>query len=116
MLGILILVKRKDLTGFSQNLSGLNKNGETMLRKTLIITLLLVLLAGCAPQATPTTAPAPTEIPATEAPATFAPGEGALTAPPQTFTDGLDRQVTLEGGIATRIVSLAPEIDASDRP
>lgn len=79
-----------------------------MLRKTLIITLLLVLLAGCAPQATPTTAPVPTEIPATEAPATFAPGEGALTAPPQTFTDGLDRQVTLEGGIATRIVSLAP--------
>ena len=79
-----------------------------MLRKFLLVTLLITLLAACAPQATPTTAPAPTEIPATEAPATVAPGEGALTAPPQTFTDGLDRQVTLEGGIATRIVSLAP--------
>jgi len=62
-----------------------------MLRKILVIVLLITLLAACAPQATP---------------ATVAPGD--LTAPPQTFTDGLDRQVTLEGGVASRIVSLAP--------
>src|SRR5215211_2347485 len=62
-----------------------------MLRKTLILTLFLVLVAACSPQASP---------------ATVAPGD--LTAPPQTFTDGLNRQVTLDGGIASRVVSLAP--------
>lgn len=62
-----------------------------MLRKILVIVLLITLLAACAPQATP---------------ATVAPGD--LTAPSQTFTDGLGRQVTLEGGVASRIVSLAP--------
>jgi iron complex transport system substrate-binding protein len=61
-----------------------------MLRKFLLVTLLITWLAACAPQAAPTVAP------------------GDLTAPPQTFTDGLDRQVTLPGGIASRIVSLAP--------
>lgn len=55
-----------------------------MLRKTLLLTLLLALLTACAPQAAPTTAPA------------------ALT-----FTDGLGREVTLDGP-AQRIVSMAP--------
>lgn len=77
-----------------------------MLRRFLLITLWITLLAACAPRATPTTAPTLTEVPATEVPATIAPGD--LTAPPQSFTDGLNRQVTLEGGIASRIVSLAP--------
>ena len=40
-----------------------------MLRKTLLITLLIVLLTACAPQATPTVAPVATEIVATQAPA-----------------------------------------------
>ena len=89
MLGILILVKGKDLTGFYnkydlQNLSGLNRIGETMLRKFLFITLLVALLAACAPQAAAT----PTSV-------------------NLTFTDGLDREVTLNG-IPQRIVSLAP--------
>ncbi|MCI0556714.1 MAG: cobalamin-binding protein [Anaerolineae bacterium] len=55
-----------------------------MLRKTLLFTLLLVLLAACAPQATPTPA--------------------ALT-----FTDGLGREVKLEGP-AQRVISLAPSL------
>ena len=53
-----------------------------MIRKFLLVTLLIGLLAACSPQATPTTA--------------------ALT-----FTDGLDRNVTLNGP-AQRVVSLAP--------
>jgi iron complex transport system substrate-binding protein len=53
-----------------------------MLRKFILITLLIGLLTACSPQATPTAA--------------------ALT-----FTDGLSRQVTLNGP-AQRIVSLAP--------
>lgn len=53
-----------------------------MLRKLLLWTLLVTLLAACAPQATPT----------------------AVTL---TFTDGLGRQVTLQGP-AQHIVSLAP--------
>ncbi|HSL41966.1 MAG TPA: ABC transporter substrate-binding protein [Anaerolineales bacterium] len=61
-----------------------------MLRKILFLTLLIILLAACAPQAAATVAP------------------GDLTAPPQTFTDGLGREVTLAGGVATRVVSLAP--------
>jgi iron complex transport system substrate-binding protein len=55
-----------------------------MLRKILIVTLLITLMAACAPQATATPAPA------------------ALT-----FTDGLGREVTLSGP-AQRVISLAP--------
>jgi len=57
-----------------------------MLRKTLLFTLLLVLLTACAPQATE----APTAVPA------------ALT-----FTDGLGREIKLDGP-AQRVISLAP--------
>ncbi|MDQ3004551.1 MAG: cobalamin-binding protein [Chloroflexota bacterium] len=53
-----------------------------MLRKTLLFALLIVLLTACAPQATPTSS--------------------ALT-----FTDGLGRQIKLDGP-AQRVVSLAP--------
>ncbi len=53
-----------------------------MLRKTLLFTLLLVLLTACAPQATPTTT--------------------ALT-----FTDGLGREIKLDGR-AQRVLSMAP--------
>jgi len=53
-----------------------------MLRKTLLFTLLIVLLTACAPQATPT----PTAL---------------------TFTDGLGREITLDGP-AQSVVSLAP--------
>jgi iron complex transport system substrate-binding protein len=53
-----------------------------MLRKTLLFTLLLALLTACAPQATPT-------------PATL------------TFTDGLGREISLNGP-AQKIISLAP--------
>jgi iron complex transport system substrate-binding protein len=52
-----------------------------MLRKFLLITLLIALMTACAPQATPTSAPA--------------------------LTDGLGREITLTGP-AQRIVSLAP--------
>jgi iron complex transport system substrate-binding protein len=58
-----------------------------MLRKILLITLLISLMTACASQATPTTAPI---VPSTI-----------------TFTDGLGRDITLEGP-AQRIVSLAP--------
>jgi iron complex transport system substrate-binding protein len=76
-----------------------------MLRKTLLFTLLIVLLAACAPQATATPAPVATEVPATEAPATQAPTEPASAA--LTFTDGLGREITLNGP-AQRVISLAP--------
>ncbi len=106
MLGILILIT-KDLTGLQmssfnrtplqtksiqpkrirENLSGLTQHsGETMLRKTLILTLLLALMTACAPQATPTVAPVATDI---------------------ILTDGLGREVKLAGA-AQRVVSLAP--------
>jgi iron complex transport system substrate-binding protein len=82
-----------------------------MLRKFLLITLLITLLAACAPQATPTSAPVTTEIPATEVIATEAPATQAATEPAAetalTVTDGLGREVTLNG-IPQRIVSLAP--------
>ena len=55
-----------------------------MSRKFLLITLLITLLTACAPQATPT------EL-----------------ATALTFTDGLGRQVALEG-LAQHVVSLAP--------
>lgn len=82
-----------------------------MLRRILLITLLITLLAACAPQATPTAAPVATEPPATESPAT----EAALTEAPTedsvgttlTVTDGLGREVTLDG-VPQRIISLAP--------
>jgi iron complex transport system substrate-binding protein len=66
-----------------------------MSRKLLLFTLLVALLAACAPQAAPGTAPT------TDA-ATSSPVEAPLT-----FTDGLGREVTLDGP-AQRIVSLAP--------
>ncbi|HET9914918.1 MAG TPA: cobalamin-binding protein, partial [Anaerolineales bacterium] len=69
-----------------------------MLRKVLLVTLLIALMAACTPQATPTTAPVATEAPATEAPA---------DSTTLTFTDGLGRTVTLDGP-AQRIVSIAP--------
>jgi iron complex transport system substrate-binding protein len=55
-----------------------------MLRNVLLATFFIALLAACAPQATPTAAPA------------------ALT-----FTDGLGREVMLDGP-AQRIISIAP--------
>jgi iron complex transport system substrate-binding protein len=55
-----------------------------MLRKTLLSTLLVMLLTACAPQAAPTSAPATL-----------------------TFTDGLGREITLDGP-AQRIISMAP--------
>jgi iron complex transport system substrate-binding protein len=55
-----------------------------MLRKILLITLLLGLMAACAPQATPIATPATS-----------------------TFTDGLGREITISGP-AQRVVSMAP--------
>ncbi|MFN8384374.1 MAG: cobalamin-binding protein [Anaerolineales bacterium] len=72
-----------------------------MLRKTLILTLLFALaITGCAPASTPTETPAPvaTEISATEAP---------IATSGLTFTDGLGREVKLDGP-AQHIISLAP--------
>ncbi len=57
-----------------------------MLRKFLLVTLLIALLAACSPQAAPTTAPAPATL---------------------TFTDGLGREIILNGP-AQHIISLAP--------
>ena len=76
-----------------------------MLRKFFVLTLLIALLAACAPQATATVAPAATDAPATQA-ATAVP---ATEAAGITLTDGLGREVKLEGP-AQRIVSLAPSI------
>jgi iron complex transport system substrate-binding protein len=72
-----------------------------MLRKILLVTLLIALLGACAPQTTPTPAPVATEVAATEVP-TDATVAGTLT-----FTDGLGREITLDGP-AQRILSLAP--------
>lgn len=77
-----------------------------MLRKTLILTLLIALLAACAPQTTPVVDSAPTESPATEAVLTEAPTEAPASAS-LTFTDGLGREVTLAAP-AQHIVSIAP--------
>ncbi|MFN8463264.1 MAG: cobalamin-binding protein [Anaerolineales bacterium] len=76
-----------------------------MLRKFFVLTLLIALLAACAPQVTATVAPAATDAPATQA-ATAVP---ATEAAGITLTDGLGREVKLEGP-AQRIVSLAPSI------
>ena len=81
-----------------------------MYRKTLLITILIMLLTACAPQATPTVvsspqgAPTATEIVVTEAAMTEAP-----TAAPTgiTLTDGIGREVKLDAP-AQHIVSLAP--------
>ena len=72
-----------------------------MLRKTFILTLLIAMLAACAPQSTPTVEPVSTDVPASEAAPTEAVAEGL------TFTDGLGREVTLAAP-AQRVVSLAP--------
>lgn len=79
-----------------------------MFRKfPLVFLTFALLLAACAPAATP--APAPTAVPATEAPApepTTAPTE--IPAPvAETFTDGLGREVSLTLP-AQKIVSIAP--------
>jgi iron complex transport system substrate-binding protein len=77
-----------------------------MLRKILLVTLLITLLTACAPQATPTVAPAATAAPTmTEAPATEAPTEPVATT--LSVTDGLGREIALNGP-AQHIVSLAP--------
>ena len=77
-----------------------------MLRKLLLVTLLVTLLAACAPPSTPTAAPAPTEMPATQAPATEASTEPAVETP-LIVTDGLGREVTINE-TPQRIISLAP--------
>jgi iron complex transport system substrate-binding protein len=74
---------------------------KNMLRKIFVLTLLTVLLFGCAPAvtSTPTSIPTVTLAPAT---ATVAPEPTAIT-----LTDGLGRTVTLTHP-AQRIVSMAP--------
>ncbi|HEY5731443.1 MAG TPA: cobalamin-binding protein [Anaerolineales bacterium] len=78
-----------------------------MLRKALLLTLLIALLAACTPQAAPVVDSVPTNIPAIPssqgAEAVSVPTE----APAMTYTDGLGREITLEG-TPQRIVSLAP--------
>jgi iron complex transport system substrate-binding protein len=78
-----------------------------MLRKILLVTLLVALMTACASQATPTSAPVATEVTTTEAVATEAPVTEAPSASTLTFTDGLGREVTLNGP-AQQIVSIAP--------
>ncbi|MBN8581761.1 MAG: cobalamin-binding protein [Anaerolineae bacterium] len=75
-----------------------------MFRKTLVLTLLIALLAACAPtpQTTPVVDSAPTEVASTEAVAT----ESAAYL---VTSDGLGREVTLTAP-AQRVVSLAPSI------
>ncbi|MFN8432701.1 MAG: cobalamin-binding protein [Anaerolineales bacterium] len=74
-----------------------------MFRKNLILTLLIALVAACAPapQPTATAVPASTEISVTDVVPTEAVAEGL------SFTDGLGREVTLTAP-AQRVVSLAP--------
>ena len=74
-----------------------------MFRKTFILTLLIALLAACAPaaQPTPTAAPVSTEISVTDVVPTETVADGL------SFTDGLGREVTLAAP-AQRVVSLAP--------
>ncbi|MCL4260035.1 MAG: cobalamin-binding protein [Anaerolineales bacterium] len=76
-----------------------------MLRKFFALTLLIALLAACAPQATAAVAPAATEVPATQAATAIPTAEAAGIV----FTDGLGHEVKLEGP-AQRVVSLAPSI------
>jgi iron complex transport system substrate-binding protein len=78
-----------------------------MFRKTFILTLLIALLAACAPtQTTPVVDSAPTEAAATEAVATEAVAE---TEAYLVTSDGFGREVTLAAP-AQRVVSLAPSI------
>jgi iron complex transport system substrate-binding protein len=79
-----------------------------MFRKTIVLTLLIALLIGCAPaaQTTPVVDSAPTEVAATEAVATEAPTESAAYL---VTSDGLGREVTLAAP-AQRVVSLAPSV------
>lgn len=76
-----------------------------MFRKNLILTLLIALVAACAPapQPTATVVPVSTEISVTDVVATEAVAEGL------SFTDGLGREVTLIAP-AQRIVALAPSL------
>ncbi len=74
-----------------------------MARKFFVLTLLIALLTACAPQATPTVAPAVSESPATQA-ATDVP---ATEAAGITLVDGLRREIQLADP-AQRVVSLAP--------
>ncbi len=73
-----------------------------MLRKTLLLTLLIALMAAgaCAPQPAPTVDSSPSEVVATQAVATEAVSS-------RTLVDGLGREITLDEP-AQRIVSLAP--------
>jgi iron complex transport system substrate-binding protein len=78
-----------------------------MFRKLIIVLVgLTLLLAACAPSASPTSAPLATEAPATQA-ATLEPTLTEAPAGPITLTDGLGRTVELPGP-AQRIVSLTP--------
>ncbi|GAB4497933.1 MAG: ABC transporter substrate-binding protein [Anaerolineales bacterium] len=76
-----------------------------MFRKNLILTLLIALVAACAPapQPTATVVPVSTEISVTDVVPTEAATEGL------SFTDGLGREVTLAAP-AQRIVTLAPSL------
>lgn len=79
-----------------------------MFRKTLVLTLLIALLAACAPaaQPTPVVDSAPTEVPATETGSTEAAAENEAYL---VTSDGLGREVTLAAP-AQRVVSLAPSV------
>ncbi len=74
-----------------------------MLRKLLFALLIVPLLSACGPTRTSTPIAVSTEPPATAVPSATA----VSTATSITFTDGLNRTVTL-GGPAQRVVSLAP--------
>src|SRR5512138_1717175 len=71
-----------------------------MLRKILLVTLFITLVAACAPQAAPTTAPVAN---ATSTPKTLV-GSGEPST--LNFTDDLGRQLTFKQ-LPQRIVSLA---------
>jgi len=74
-----------------------------MLRKTLILTLLIVLLTACAPQ----TAPTAEAIPTNPVAPTQVPTQEPTEVPAMTYTDSLGREITLEA-TPQRIISLAP--------
>lgn len=83
-----------------------------MLRKILILTLLIALLAACSPQAAPTIESAPTQSPdalSGGAPVTevVAPTKAPTEVPSMTYTDSLGRAIALEAP-PQRVVSLAP--------
>jgi cobalamin transport system substrate-binding protein len=82
-----------------------------MVRKILLVTLLVALMAACSPQATATSAPTvaatATLTSAEETAAVSIRAQPSETPSRLTFTDGLGRQVTLQE-IPQHIVSLAP--------